>query len=266
MQIALAGGAGCPFETLEDLSRYLGAVADAGFPCVSLGLEQMGAAGEHPDVTEKVADLVRSAGLACPDVYAMLIGSDDAAARDAATKFAGIAEALGARHVLTLLRAPVSTESLDRLARCAEVVSRAGASLAIEFAPTRVLDSIPGALAAVEHIGPDRAGVLIDSWHFFRGPSTWEDLESIALDRIAYVQFADALDDESGDFMTETTQRRAWPGEGTLDLSRFATTLTARSWDGVVSAEVLSDAYRRLDVEDFTRRAFETTSRFWGPG
>jgi sugar phosphate isomerase/epimerase len=264
MQCSLAGGAGCPFDTLEDLRRYLDAVAAAGFPCVSLGLEQMRAAGENPDFTEKVAALLRSAGLACPDVYAMLIGNDDAAALESATRFAGIAGALGARHVLTLLRAPVSTESFDRLARCAEVVARAGASLAIEFAPTRVIDSIPGALAAVEHIGSDRAGVLIDSWHFFRGPSTWDDLETIALDRIAYVQFADALEDISGDFMTETTRRRAWPGDGTLDLSRFAATLTARSWDGVVSAEVLSDAYRQIDVAIFTRRAFESTSRYWG--
>jgi len=263
MQFALAGGAGCPFDTLEDLRRYLGAVADAGFPCVSLGPEHMRPAGEHPGAMEKVAALVRSAGLVCPDVYAMLVGSDDAAALESATRFAGIAGALGARHVLTLLRAPVSTESFDRLARCAEVVARAGASLAIEFAPTRVIDSIPGALAAVEHIGGDRAGVLIDSWHFFRGPSTWADLETIALDRIAYVQFADALEDISGDFMTETTGRRAWPGEGTLDLTRFVATLTARSWDGVVSAEVLSDAYRRLDLAVFTRRAFGTTSRFW---
>lgn len=263
MQLSLAGGAGGPFDTLEDLRRYLDAVAAAGFPCVSLGLEQLTAVGDDPDMAEKVADLVRSAGLTCPDVLALIVRDDDDAALRSATALAHLAATLEARRVLTLLWAPVCAESLDRLARCAEVVAAAGPTIAVEFAPTRPIDSIPRALAAVEYVGTDRAGVLIDSWHFCRGPSTWADLESIPLERIAYVQFADALDDESGDFMTETTQRRTWAGHGHLDLARFAGTLAGRSWDGVVSVEVLSAVHRRLDVEDFTRRAFETTRPFW---
>ncbi len=142
-------------------------------------------------------------------------------------------------------------------------MAASGARLAVEFAPTGAIDSINGALDVVEQVGPERSGILIDSWHFFRGPSEWEDLATVPLERIAYVQFDDALDPLSDDVMSETTDRRTWPGQGTLDLSRFASTLTTRGWDGMVSVEVLSREHRALDVATFTRLAFETSQPFW---
>jgi sugar phosphate isomerase/epimerase len=105
--------------------------------------------------------------------------------------------------------------------------------------------------------------VMIDTWHYFRGDSTWEDLETVPLDRIAYVQFDDAPEPASDDGMDETMNRRAMPGDGGFELERFASTLRGRGWQGLVSVEVLNRDLRQLPVDEFARRAYETTARYW---
>jgi sugar phosphate isomerase/epimerase len=106
---------------------------------------------------------------------------------------------------------------------------------------------------------------MLDTFHFSRGESTWEELESFPLDGLGYVQFDDALPAERDDVMYETTNRRTMPGEGEFDLGRFAGILTGRGWAGLVSVEVLSEPLRQLDIRTFARRAYETTARYW-PG
>jgi sugar phosphate isomerase/epimerase len=266
VEFSLAGGTGGPFETLADLDRYIHAVADAGFTGVSIGPEQIAAAGGDMGAVERIAALVDRSGLRCSDVLSLLVRRDDEATVSAAREIARTAEVLGADFVLTLLYTRLSEESLERLGRCAEFVHASGARLAVEFAPTGAIDSIGGAVSAVDQIGLERAGLLIDSWHFFRGPSEWQDLETVPLDLIAFVQFDDALAPLSDDIMIETVNRRTWPGEGTLDLVRFANTLTGRGWDGLVSVEVLSSEHRQLDVATFARIAFQTSQPFWTGG
>jgi sugar phosphate isomerase/epimerase len=104
---------------------------------------------------------------------------------------------------------------------------------------------------------------MVDTFHFSRGASTWEELDSLPLDALAYVQFDDALPPASDDVMHETMHRRTMPGEGELDLSRFAAALRRRGWSGTVSVEVLSEELRQLDVADFAGRAFATTAPYW---
>jgi sugar phosphate isomerase/epimerase len=83
------------------------------------------------------------------------------------------------------------------------------------------------------------------------------------LDDIAYVRFTDALEPESPRLVRETLHRRALPGEGVLELDRFAGTLLDRGWDGLVSVEVLSAELRALPVDVLVRRLHDTTARFW---
>jgi hypothetical protein len=38
-----------------------------------------------------------------------------------------------------------------------------------------------------------RTGVIVDTWHFFRGDGAWPDLEGFPVDELAFVQFSDGL-------------------------------------------------------------------------
>jgi sugar phosphate isomerase/epimerase len=78
------------------------------------------------------------------------------------------------------------------------------------------------------------------------------------------VQFTDALAPESRErLVRETLHRRALPGEGVLDLDRFAATLRERGYDGIVSVEVLSAVLRELPVDVVVRRLHDTTAPYW---
>jgi sugar phosphate isomerase/epimerase len=61
----------------------------------------------------------------------------------------------------------------------------------------------------------------------------------------------------------ESLHRRALPGEGVLELDRFAATLLDRGWDGTVSVEVLSAALRELPVDELIARLYTTTAAYW---
>ncbi len=229
----------------------------AGFSCVSLGMNQL-----DGNVTA-AARLLTTHGLRCSDLISLQISRRDDEVLALAAQLAGAAEALGAEHVLSLFYTRVNEESVDRFGRCADLVVRAGARLALEMPPIGELNSISAALSVVDAVGYERATLMIDTFHFSRGSSTWSELESFPLPALGYVQFDDALPPEGDDVMHETLDRRAMPGDGELELERFAEVLKGRGWSGLVSVEVLSAALRELDVGTFARLAYQHSSPYW---
>ena len=78
------------------------------------------------------------------------------------------------------------------------------------------------------------------------------------------MQFNDHAPLASGaDVLFETTQRRLLPGEGAFDLKRFAATLRAAGFDGVVGPEILSEESRRFSMDEAARRIMETSGPYW---
>lgn len=240
------------------LEEVVAAAAGAGFSNVSI----TGAAAG-----EAAAAVFARAGVGCHEVLGLLVTADEEKTLDAAAGLAEAAAVMGAPWALTIFGA---RPSADLVARAAAAIAEGGARMAVEFSPLGAVPSISAGLEVVAAAGPGRAGLMIDSWHFSHGPSTWEDLAALRPDQIAYVQFTDALPPESGNpapesenLARECMHRRALPGEGTLELERFASTLAGTGWDGLVSVEVLSAELRRLPVAEAIRRAYETTARFW---
>jgi sugar phosphate isomerase/epimerase len=137
--------------------------------------------------------------------------------------------------------------------------------MAVEYTPLGAIPSIGDGMEAVRAASRGgRAGLMIDSWHFGFSDNTWEDLAAVPIDDIAYLQFTDALEPEYRDRMIrESLHRRALPGEGVLELDRFATTLLEMGYDGIVSVEVLSAELRELPVDALVRRLHDTSARYW---
>jgi sugar phosphate isomerase/epimerase len=235
--------------SLPELARLSAA---AGFSALGVGIAEAGPAG---------ADALSQAGLSCHELTALIITGNEAKTLGYAERAAQSAAAVSADYVLTTVASLAGGPALIR--RCADILAAAGTKMALEFSPLGVLGSIAGARELIELSGSDQVRVLIDTWHFFRGSSTWEQLETIPLDQIAYVQFDDALEAVSEDGMDETVNRRAFPGDGVFALERFAQTLLGRGWDGTVGVEVLSAELRTLPVPDFVERAYTSTARYW---
>ena len=164
-----------------DASALATLAREAGFSAVGLGVAQ---------ADEEAAASLAVNGVRCHELLAFILGRDEEA---------------NLRHAARLgrssrrRRSRMGPDDIRRAANQRLRVSHRGGSQPCSQRPVRRWrrSSVRSAksprfqplLAVVEAAGVDRAGVLIDSWHFFRGDSTWENLETVPLERIAYVQF-----------------------------------------------------------------------------
>jgi sugar phosphate isomerase/epimerase len=237
-----------------EIDGLVEATANAGFAALGILADRAG---------EETVAALDAAGLRCHEILALVVRPDEAETLAAAGRLAEAAATMHARWVLTTFRAELNRETGQLIQRCAAMFADAGARMAVEFSPLGPVTSISKGLEIVEVAGPDRAGLMIDSWHFSFGDSTWDDLAQVPLDRIAYVQFTDALAPESDDLMHETINRREVPGRGVLELERFASLLRARGWEGLVSVEVLSSQLREVPVLDLVKRLRDATYPYW---
>jgi sugar phosphate isomerase/epimerase len=250
------------FGGTPDLPRLIRAAAAAGFDRVGLDVFSLARHAEAGGRIGDVADAIGATGLRCAEIAALVIGPDPAEVDAQLAVLEPMLHALRPEWVLTNADVDPDARAAAELRRCADRLGAHGARLAVEFLPFLRVRSIGSALELVRRSGSD-AGVLVDTWHFFHGPDGWDDLASLPLDRLAYVQFDDHPALESQDLREECLHRRVFPGEGIFELDRFCDALRGRGFDGLVSVEVLSSAWRGGDLERFARRAYETTAPYW---
>ena len=249
MQLALTPDGRWDFATTDLVS----AARAAGFTAVGVNAERVDAAA---------ADAYAAAGVRCHELLALVVGDDESAMMASAEQLADRAQTISAEWVLTVFTAKVP---IQRIQRCAKLFGNVGAGMAVEYTPLGVIPSIGDGMEYVRAAGRGgRAGLMIDSWHYCFSDNTWDDLAAVPLDDIAYLQFTDALEPEYRERMIrESLHRRALPGEGILELHRFAATMLDRGWDGTVSVEVLSAELRELPVDQVVDRLYATTAPYW---
>jgi sugar phosphate isomerase/epimerase len=204
-----------------------------------------------------------SSGIGCHELLGIVVSDDVPATMSWAERLVEEAATMNAQWVSTTFAAPLTDDTTALVARCAAMFAEAGSGMAIEPSPLGPVPTIQAALDLVAAAGSERAGLVIDSWNFSFSDDGWDDLARVPLDRIAYIQFADARSPVTPDRMDEALNRRAMPGTGVLELDRFTSTLRQRGWDGVVSVQVLSAEWRRRPVPDFARVAHDSAARFW---
>lgn len=237
-----------------DTASLIAVTATAGFSALGLSADR---------ADESTEDALRGAGIRCHELLALVFTAERDQMLSAAASLAQRASEVNAAWILTVFQAGLDTSTASTLRACAQIFSEVGSKMAVEFSPLGPVGTIKDGLDVVEVVGSERSGLMIDSWHFCVGESTWEDLAAVPLDLIAYVQFADALAATSESLARETMHRRALPGEGTLELDRFSTILLERGWEGLVSIEVLNAELRELPVADFAHLAHDAARRFW---
>lgn len=249
MQLALTPDGRWDFATADLVS----AASAAGFTAVGVNADRVDAAA---------VDAYAAAGVRCHELLAFVVGDDESATMASAEQLADRAQTIGAEWVLTVFTAKVPPQ---RVERCAKLFDGVGAGMAVEYTPLGAIPSIRDGMEYVRAASRSaRAGLMIDSWHFCFSDNTWDDLAAIPLDDIAYLQFTDALEPEYRERMIrEALHRRALPGDGILELRRFAATFLDRGWDGTVSVEVLSAQLRELPVDELVGRLYATTAAYW---
>jgi 4-hydroxyphenylpyruvate dioxygenase len=145
-------------------------------------------------------------------------------------------------------------------AEVADRVAAAGLGLAFEyssFVPIRSLRQASDFVAGMATRAP-RQALMIDSWHFYQCGDTLDRLRELDPSLFGYLQLDDALE-PGPDTRYDTLNRRTLPGRGNLDLVGFMAAFNDLGFSGVVSVEVMNEALRRLDVDDYAKQVASTT-------
>jgi len=249
-----------------DLPGQIRAAAGAGFQAIGPDSYSIAAFCRGGGRVEDLDQAIRSAGLRCFELPTLLIDADAAGNRERTEELLGYAKVLRPDFVQLNVDSQTDATVLDGLRRAGEHFGALGARLAIEYLPwLPEVRNLRSTRALLERAGVPGAGILVDTWHFTLSDDSWEELEALPLEEIAYLQFDDHPPLTSDDLVAETLGRRVMPGEGHFELERFCKLLRAKGYTETVSCEILSDATRRMDLDAFAAQVYQSSRRFWPP-
>jgi len=243
------------------------AAAAAGFSAIGIAADDYAACRNHGIPDSEMRRILDDHGIAAAELEFLMGWWDDGEAgqrsRAIEDTFYAAAEALGSRHMNVGSAAPRGSLPAREVVadRFAALCDRAAAHdliVALEFLPW---SDIPDASAAYEIVrdAGKNGGILIDSWHYFRGAADPARVRAIPADRFVVIQFDDADAKQVGGYMEDTTDRRRMPGEGAFDLVGFIRMLDEIGVQAPISVEILSSEQRARPLADAARIAHDTS-------
>jgi sugar phosphate isomerase/epimerase len=148
------------------------------------------------------------------------------------------------------------------LAEAAETARPAGIRLALEFQKTaRFCTSLDTALALIAQADADNIGVCLDMFHYYTGPSKFEDLAYLRPENLAWVQVCDLSGvprELAGD------SDRILPGDGDFQLGPILERLGAIGYNRHVSLEVLNPHLWQVPPDRVADVGFQAVCRVLG--
>ncbi len=128
--------------------------------------------------------------------------------------------------------------ALEGLARAANLAHNHGVRLALEFQKkAKFCSSLDTAIAMVSHVGASNLGVCLDLFHYYTGPSKFEDLAYLSPENLAWVQVSD-LSGTPRELAGDSD--RVLPGDGDFQIGPILEQLQRVGYDGYISLEVLN--------------------------
>ena len=134
---------------------------------------------------------------------------------------------------------------VDNIRQTAEVARQFQLKVAAEFVRSSTfLASLPTALRLHREAAHPNFGVLFDCYHFWSGPSKFEDMELIRPGEIIHAHLNDTQDlpRELLDLQT-----RVIPGDGVAPLARILAKLAERGYAGPISVELFLPQFQEAD-------------------
>src|SRR5579875_226067 len=219
-------------KLLEDREMTLAAASYQGGLLLSQGEQRK----THYDHFKRRLDLCQNFGIST-----LLIAAD----------FADMVDAAG------LQRAVVSLTQAAQWAAAFQV------RLALEFrSSASFCTSLDTALALIAQCGEPNVGVNLDVFHYYTGPSKFEDLALLSRHNLAFVQLSDVLG------MPRELARdadRILPGEGDFRLQPIVEHLRTIGYDGWVSLELFNPTLWQLHPAQVAELGLASLERLLHP-
>lgn len=165
---------------------------------------------------------------------------------------------IGAELAVSGEPAPVDAaafhEEFDALATQA---GNAGTRVALEPMPMNNLKTIELGAKFVTEVNNPYGGLTVDTWHTYRGGTSYADLAGILpMDKVFVVEIDDARAEVIGSLWEDTINERLYPGEGDMDTAGFIKAMYEAGWRGHWGVEILAESHRRLPLETAVTRAY----------
>jgi sugar phosphate isomerase/epimerase len=149
-----------------------------------------------------------------------------------------VADFVEAVDAASLGRAAVSLKQAAQLAAAFQV------RLALEFrGHATFCASLDTALALVNQCGEPNVGINFDVFHYYTGPSKFEDLSLLTAERLAFVQVCD-LAGVPRELATDAD--RILPGDGDWQLTPLLEQIQSLGYKGWVSLEMMNPALWKI--------------------
>jgi sugar phosphate isomerase/epimerase len=150
----------------------------------------------------------------------------------------------------------------DSLREAAETARGFGVRLALEFQKSaKFCASLDTALALIAPFQAERLGICLDLFHYYTGPSKFEDLAYLSRDNLAWVQVCDVSGtprELAGD------GDRILPGEGDFQIGPIVDHLGQIGYDGHVSLEVLNPRLWQVPADRVADAGYQAVCRVLG--
>lgn len=114
-------------------------------------------------------------------------------------------------------------------------------------------------LKETEEDGLSSSPLVIDTFHYFLGEHTIEELGKIEGDRLGLIHLNDSIDKSLSQLQDKD---RIWPGNGIFDLTGFHNELKKQKYDGYISLELFNEDYWKLDPYECAQKAFEYSKKY----
>lgn len=191
-------------------------------------------------------------------------GADDVAAAKSAVHEARIYElvdAVGGAHHVTVtgdLSGPFE-RTVEKFAGVCDRAAEHDLLVALEFLPWTEVPDADTARSIIEATDRPNGGVLIDSWHHFRGAASDDQLRAVPAEMVIGIQFDDGRFDAEGTWLEQTFERDL-PGEGQFDLPHFLTVLAEMGVTEPICVEVINSSLGAMTAAAAAKASFDATT------
>jgi sugar phosphate isomerase/epimerase len=154
------------------------------------------------------------------------------------------------------------SRAVAALGAAAEAAGRAGVRLALEFQkPARFCTSLDTALALIAQCNAGNLGVCLDVFHYYTGPSKFEDLAYLSPANLALVQVCD-LSGSPRELAGDGD--RILPGDGDFQLEPILDQVASIGYGGYVSLEVLNPQLWQIPADRVADVGYQAICRVLG--
>jgi sugar phosphate isomerase/epimerase len=244
-------------------AERVASAAAAGFAAIGLDSRDYAACREAGHSDAEMRSVLDDHGIRVAELEFVADWLDEPRVRQSEERLYAAADAFGARHInVGTMLPPGALPDFEIVAeRFAALCDRAEAHalrVALEFLPWTAIPDAGIAWEIVELAGRVNGGVLVDSWHYFRGAADPGQLRTIPPNRIVVIQFDDADEYAGGDLLEDTMNRRL-PGQGAFDLVGFIRLLDSIGVTAPISVEIISPEHQARPVSEAAKMAYDTS-------